>query len=90
MTAGNSQTLGAGIDFTSCRYWVVPAAQVPCIMYFRETLKSSAMEVRYLLKVAQAVPDARILYVDPKQLDDQKRELLDLSGVDIIVVLGQQ
>jgi TolA-binding protein len=90
VAASNAQAVGMGLDANSCMYWVVPAKQVPCILYFRENLKDSAIEVRNLIKVAQEVSDAQLFYVDPKQLDAQKRELLDLSAVDIVVVLGQQ
>lgn len=90
VAANSNQPIGMGLDANSCMYWVVPATQVPCIMYFHENFKDSAIEVRNLLMVAQAVPDDHVFYVDPKKLDAQKRELLDLSGVDIVVVLGQQ
>jgi len=41
------------------------------------------------VKVVQIVPDARIQYVDPKTLSSDQRELLDLSHMDMVVVLGQ-
>jgi uncharacterized protein YoxC len=88
-TATSFQQVGAGFGGNSCMLWVLPETESPCIIYFRDTLRNSAMEIRNLLKVAQVVPDSQVFYVDPKQLDSQKVELLELSAIDIVVVLGR-
>jgi hypothetical protein len=91
VTANSNQAIGMGLDSNSYMYWIRPEAKVPCvpcILYFSETMRDSAIEVRDLLKVVQAIPDAQVLYVDRKQLNAQKQELLDLSAVDIYVLLG--
>jgi len=89
-SAANAQAIGMGFDENSCMYWPAPMSQPPCILYFREDLKTSAMKVRELVQVAQTVPEERVLYVNPAKLDPQKRELLNLSAIDIVVVLGQE
>lgn len=86
-TATNSQAIGMGLDPNSCGYWPDPPAQPPCIMYFNESLKGAAIEVRDLLRGVQAVPDDRVLYLDTKRLTAQKQELLKLSAVDVVIVL---
>jgi hypothetical protein len=87
-TSVSAQPIGMGLDAGSCGYWPEPPSEPPCIMYFNESLKGAAIEVRDLLKHVQAVPDDRVLYLDPKRLNAQKRELLTLSAVDVVVVLS--
>jgi len=87
---GSDQAVGMGLDGSSCTSWSAPASSVPCIFYFRAELKASAMEVRDLLQTAQLVPDNHVVFVDPKKLNSNQRETLELSGMDIAVVLGQQ
>jgi hypothetical protein len=89
-TPNSNQAIGMGLDANSCMNWPMPGSRVPCVIYFRKELRSSAMEVRDFFRIAQAVPDERVLYVDPARLDPQRRELLELSAMDIVVVLGQQ
>jgi len=88
-TANSSQNVGMDLDDSSCSSWVKPAAQPPCILYFRASLKDSAIEVRNLVKVAQDIPNDRIFYLDPAKLDTDQQELLNLSAIDFLVVLGQ-
>ena len=88
-TANSAQNVGMELDAYSCNSWVKPAARPPCILYFRASLKDSAIEVRNLVKVAQYVPDDRIFYLDPTKLNSDQRELLNLSAMDFLVVLGQ-
>jgi len=87
-TSVSAQPIGMGLDAGSCGYWPEPPSQPSCIIYFNESLKGAAIEVRDLFKDVQAVPDERVLYVEPKRLSAQKRELLTLSAVDIVVVLS--
>ena len=62
----------------------------PCILYFDQTVRSSAFEIRNLVKGAQNIPDERIKYISPAKLPDLFRELINVSGIDIVVVLGKQ
>jgi len=88
ITATSNQAVGMGFDGNSCQYWPAPQGSSPCILYFNESTRHAAMEVRDLLRVIQPISDDRIRYVDPKGLTPQKRELLSLSSVDILVVLS--
>jgi hypothetical protein len=87
-TSNSTQAIGMGFDPNSCFYWPEPNVAPPCIMYFNESLKGAAIEVRDLLSGVQAVPNDRVVYLDPRRLTAQKQELLKLSGVDIVVVLS--
>lgn len=87
-TSVSTQPIGMGLDAGSCGYWPEPPSQPSCVMYFNESLKGAAIEVRDSFRDVQAVPDERVLYVDPKRLSAQKRELLTLSAVDVVVVLS--
>lgn len=88
-TTNSAQNVGVMLDADSCSSWVKPASRPPCILYFRGSLKDSAIEIRNLVKIAQDVPDDRIFYLDPTKLNSDQRELLDLSAMDFLVVLGQ-
>jgi hypothetical protein len=85
----SNQPVGMSLDANSCMYWLKPPSQAPCILYFQPDLRNYAAKARDLVKVVQIVPDARIQYVDPKTLSSDQRELLDLSHMDMVVVLGQ-
>ena len=86
----SNQPVGMPLNAESCAYWMHPPSQAPCILYFRPELKDSAAKARDLVKAVQAVPDARIQYVDPNTLNADQRELLALSHMDVVIVLGQQ
>jgi len=86
----SAQPIGMGLDANSCAYWPVPGVHVPCIIYFRKELKGSALKARDLVKGVQAVPDDHVIFLDPKRLNSQKQELLELSHMDMVVVLGQE
>lgn len=86
----SNQPVGMRLDSNSCGYWTKPPSQAPCILYFQSELKNSAAKARDLVKAVQTVPDARIQYVDPKTLSADQRELLALSHMDVVIVLGQQ
>ncbi|MFI5098303.1 MAG: hypothetical protein ACHQT6_10055 [Candidatus Acidiferrales bacterium] len=89
-TPATSNTgIGAPLRDDSCTTWLVPPTGAPCILYFREVLRGSAMRARDLVKTVQMVPDTRIFFVNPKQLTSDKQELLNLSHMDIVVVLGE-
>jgi hypothetical protein len=88
ITPTSTQAVGMGLDGSSCEYWPATKVLSPCILYFNESMRAAAVEVRDLLRVAQTIPDDQIRYLDPKGLNAQKRELLNLSGVDLLVVLS--
>lgn len=86
----SNQPIGIPLNADSCTRWMQPPSQAPCILYFHSDLKNSAAKARDLVKAVQIVPDARIQYVDPKTLTEDQRELLGLSHMDVVIVLGQQ
>lgn len=59
----------------------------PCIIYFRPELKETAAKIRTLITQEQLVSDDRFRYVDPGKLTSLAQELLQKSGLDILVVL---
>jgi len=84
-TGTSSQGLGAEFDEFGCKL----AGRIPpCILYFDQRLKSTALEVRDLVRTAQTVPDDGVQYVEPIKLEALVQELLQKSGIDILVVLG--
>jgi hypothetical protein len=87
-TANSSQGVGMVMDANACTYWAKPPLRAPCIIYFRNALKSNAIEVQSLVSVAQTIQDNHIVYSDPTQLRADQQELLTLSGMDMVVVLG--
>ena len=60
----------------------------PCIVYFRQELKETAARIKTLFRQVQIVPDDHFRYVDPGKLAPLAQELLQKSGLDILVVLG--
>jgi hypothetical protein len=89
-TEHGSQWVGTFLDENSCTYWVKPPSQVPCIIYFHESMRKAALEVRDAFRDAQVVPDNKVIYINPKDLSADHQETLALSGMDIAVVLGKQ
>jgi hypothetical protein len=81
----HTASLGPEINDRSCQ---LAKLSPPCILYFRETLQAKAHEVRDLVRTAQIVPDDRIKFVDPKQLESGLQELLQRSALDIVLVLS--
>jgi hypothetical protein len=61
----------------------------PCILYFRRDVEAVAEKTKQMLTPAQEIPDERIRYVDPTNAPPAMQELLEKSGLDILVVLGQ-
>jgi hypothetical protein len=89
-TEHGSQWVGTFLDENSCTYWVKPPLQVPCIIYFQESMRKSALEVRDAFRDAQVVPDNKVIYINPRDLSADQQETLALSGMDIAVILGKQ
>lgn len=85
--SGSAQGTGTTFDGGSCSGWA--KSQAPCIIYFDPSMKQSAMKARDIVKVAQQVPDDHVFYLEPAKLSAQQRELVALSAMDIVVVLGQ-
>jgi len=52
-------------------------------------LEAIAEKIKQVLTPAQAIPDERVRYVDPANTRQSMQELLEKSGLDIEVVLGQ-
>lgn len=88
-TATSAVNVGMPFDSNSCSSWVKPAARPPCILYFKNSLKDRAIEVRNLVKFVQQVPDDQIIWLDPTKLEAEQRELLERSATDFVVILGQ-
>jgi hypothetical protein len=88
----NTQNLGAFFDFQTCTLngqGGTGLTNAPCILYFNESMKSKALEIRDLLKPVQFIPDDRVKYMVPEKLTKPFPELVDLSGIDVVVVLGK-
>jgi hypothetical protein len=61
----------------------------PCILYFRRDLEAVVEKTKQILTPAQAIPDEKIRYTNPAIARPAMQELLEKSGLDIVVVLGQ-
>ncbi|MFZ1007978.1 MAG: methyl-accepting chemotaxis protein [Candidatus Sulfotelmatobacter sp.] len=81
--------LGANFDPGSCGIQGTGLRGPPCILYFDEKMRGKASEVKQLISPAEAVPESSVKYVAPQGLTPSFRELLQLSGLDFVVVLGQ-
>lgn len=80
----NLDSLGPG----ECEAQGVGLVGPPCVIYFKDSLKNKAPEIRKLIAPAQAVPDERVRYVPPSVLSPSHRELVQIAGIDVLVVLG--
>ena len=90
--AGSPTTSSQGlvsINSSACFSWSRPISIPPCILYFQPQMRASALKARELVKPIQDVQDAKIVYVDPATLANDQRELLTMSHMDIVIVLGQ-
>jgi hypothetical protein len=61
----------------------------PCVLYFRPDLRERVLKLRLLIGSAQAISEDRFRYVQPENLSSTKRELLNRSGLDIVVIQEQ-
>lgn len=61
----------------------------PCLLYFRRDLEAVAEKTKQMLRTAQVIPEESVRYVDPANTRPAMQELLEKSGLDIVVVLGQ-
>ena len=68
---------------------ITPPIQAPCILYFRHGLEAVVEKTKQMLTPAQAIPDESIRYVEPVKSTQAMQELLEKSGLDIVIVLGQ-
>ncbi len=84
---GSLSTLGGAFYQDSCIEQI--RAQRPCIFYFSETMKSQAAELKMRLSEVQKIPDDNVRYVPLSSLDDLHKESVKRSGLDLVVVLGQ-
>lgn len=60
----------------------------PCVIYFQKDGKDGANEVARIVSMGQRIDAEHILQGDFNKLGPNIRELVDLSGVDMVVVLG--
>jgi hypothetical protein len=74
-------------DENSCTL-AQPSQSPPCILYFRQNLQKTAIDIRNIVRTAQTIPDDRIKFADPVKIPNLVKELLEKSGIDVIVVLG--
>jgi hypothetical protein len=81
--------LGANFDSGSCGIQGTGLHGPPCVLYFDEKMKEKASEVKHLISPAEAVSDDRVKYVAPQGMTPAFAELVRLSGLGIMVVLGQ-
>jgi hypothetical protein len=88
-----AENTSSGIEHTSshnCRSPIVALPMdAPCILYFRHGLEAVVEKTKQLLAPAQAIPDESISYVDLANTKQTMQELLEKSGLDIVIVLGQ-
>jgi TolA-binding protein len=86
--AGGSAENIAWLNSESCSQGG-PALSRPCIVYYSDAMKTKASELRTLLSSVQQVPASQVRYVPLSRLSAREQELIQKSGVDILVALGQ-
>jgi hypothetical protein len=80
----NSGTSGATIAWIGVNECDAP----PCIVYFKEGLREKALHIKALVAPAQTIPDDKVRFLSPKTMSPPLQELLQKSGLDMVVVLG--
>lgn len=75
----------AEIDQNSCIY-VAHLSGPPCLLYFRTDKKDARAEIIKAARAVQPIADDHVLYVDPSKIDSLRRELLQRSGLDFVIV----
>jgi hypothetical protein len=61
---------------------------VPCVVYFRDGIRAKALEARDLLSGVEKIPDDRVGILPISKLLPAQKELVEKSGLDIVIVLG--
>lgn len=60
----------------------------PCLLYFREQLKTRSAKIRDAVEAAQTIPDERLRYEPTDKLNPIQQEFFKKSGLDVVIVLG--
>ena len=86
LLAGSSAdyTLIRGLGYGSC---VDPRYSPPCLMYFKQDLKERALHVEAMVRSLQIIPDNNVHHVPIDSLQPNEAELLNKSGLDMLLVL---
>jgi hypothetical protein len=85
-TSGRSSQ---GVDSIAEDSCAMASLKPPCVLYFRPDLRERVLKLRLLIGSAQAISEDRFRYVQPENLSSTKRELLNRSGLDIVVIQEQ-
>jgi hypothetical protein len=86
---GSSQNI-AWINSETCNEmanYLNHASSRPCILYYSEAMETKVSELRTLLSPVQQF--GQVYYVPLLKLPPKEQELIQKTGVDIVVVLGQ-
>ncbi len=88
---GGGQSLGINIDPGICMNGGLDTGlkDPPCILYFDEGSRTKAVEIRDLVKPTQFIGDDRIKFIPVDKMTKDYREIVERSGLDIVVVLGK-
>jgi hypothetical protein len=84
VTSQSSQDL-ADIDENICVY-VGGLSGPPCILYFRTDKVDARTEIIKDARAVEPIGDDHIKYIDPSKVDPLRKELLQKSGVDFVIV----
>jgi hypothetical protein len=91
-TTGQTSTPIGSLGVSSCRAAGLTSGPaqlgVPCVIYFRDDMRARALEARDLLSSIEKMPEDRVLMVPISKLIPAQRELVEKSGLDIVIVLG--
>lgn len=86
---GSSSGTGTSLGSATCSSWISPPINPPCIVYVNDKDRVLALKARDLLKNVQNIPDQNIRLIEQKKLNAEEKQLLELSHVDIVIVLGR-
>lgn len=75
----------AEIDEASCMY-VAHLSGPPCVLYFRADKEIARAKIIEAARAVQPIAEDHVQYVDPSKIDPLRRELLEKSGLDFVVV----
>lgn len=91
-STGQTSTPIGNLGAASCRAAGIASNSahlgVPCVVYFRDDIRNKAIEARDLLSVVEKIPDDRVGMVPISKLLPAQKELVEKSGLDIVIVLG--
>jgi uncharacterized protein YoxC len=91
-TTGQTSTPVGSLGVSSCRAAGMTSGPaqlgVPCVVYFRDDMKGRALGARDLLSGIEKIPDDHVKLVPLSKLIPAQKELVEKSGLDIVIVLG--